>query len=95
MYNIILTLEQERQAKTELCAEENCIRCNAKLPDASTRYLATVPFHTKKHFYSNCFIVCKTCYEDEKGTMRWFNHLEDWQSLYMAKDRSCFVLTLK
>jgi hypothetical protein len=95
MYNITLTTEQERQAKTELCVEEYCIRCGAPLPDASQRYLATVPYQTKKHLYRSCFIVCKTCLEDEKGTMRWFDKLEDWQVLEIAKDRSCFRITLR
>jgi len=95
MYNITLTPEQERLAKTELCAEGNCLRCNAPLLQAETRFLAEIPYRTKKHLYMNCFIVCHTCYEDKKGTTNWLNNLDEQEVLYAAKDRSIFVVTMR
>jgi hypothetical protein len=95
MYNVILTPEQEKEAKIELCTEEYCIRCDSKLVDASERCLVTIPYRTKKHLYCNCFIVCQNCFKDGNGMIRWFNNIDAQEALYMAKDRSCFVITLR
>ena len=95
MFNITLTPEQEQKAKIELCTEEYCIRCNSQLVNVSDRFLATISYRTKKHLYCNCFIVCQNCFKDKKGMMQWFNNIDAQDALYMAKDRSCFVITMR
>lgn len=95
MYRDILTPEQKIKARTELCHEDHCLRCNAPLLKAEDRFLGTIPYQTKKHRYINCFVVCRTCYEGKGSTLRWFNSLDDQELLYIAKDRSCFSVTIK
>jgi len=95
VYNCTLTSEQEIKARTELCHEDYCLRCNAPLPNAAGRFLAQIPYRTKKHQCINCFVVCRTCYEDKKGTVRWWDSLEDWQLLEAAKDRACVSVTVR
>jgi len=94
MYRDILTPEQETKARIKLCHEDHCLRCDAPLLKAEERFLGTVPSQTKKHRYLHCFVICRICYEDKKGTLRWFNSLDDQELLYMAKDRSCFSVTI-
>jgi hypothetical protein len=95
MYDCTLTPEQEIKARTELCHEGCCLRCNTPLSKGEDRFLAQIPFRTKKHQYVNCFVVCHTCYEDKKGTVRWWDSLEDWQLLDAAKDRACVSITIR
>ena len=95
MPSCTLTSEQEIEARTELCHEEHCLRCNALLPNAVDRFLARTPYRTKKHQYVNCFVVCRTCDEDKLGTLRWWRRLEDWQLLNAAKDRACVSITIR
>jgi len=90
MYRDILTPKQEIKARIKLCHEDHCLWCNAPLLKAEKRFLGTIPSRTKKHQYLNGFVICRICYEDQGGTLRWFNSLGDQESLYIAKDRSCF-----
>lgn len=95
MYEYTLTSEQAIKARTELCREDHCLRCNVPLVKAEDRFLAQTPYRTKKHQYVNCFVVCRICYEDKKGTVRWWGSLEDWQLLDAAKDRACVSITVR
>ena len=43
----------------------------------------------------SCFVVCHTCHDDKKGTLHWFDNLDEQEALYAAKDRSIFVVTIR
>ena len=95
MYEYTLTPEQEIKARTELCQEAHCLKCNAPLLKSEDRFLETIPYRTKKHLYMNCFVVCRACHEDKKGTRRWWNNLDNQDLLYAVKDRSVYSITVK
>ena len=88
----ILTAKQQAEARTQLCHEDRCLHCFSLLPNAEDRYLGMFPTRTKKHRYVNCIVLFKTCKEDQVGTHRWFNNLDEYETLNMAKDRSCFAV---
>lgn len=92
---ITLTDEQELEVRVLLCHYDYCLRCNFSIPDARDRFLATIPYNTKKHQYVNCFVVCSICYQDEKGTLRWLQELDEQESLYIAKERAAYIVTVK
>ena len=91
----ILTAQQEVEARRQLSHEDHCLRCNCPLPNAEARYLGMFPTRTKKHRYVNCIVLCRTCEEDQIGTRRWFNNLEEYEALNMAKDRRCFAVQVR
>jgi len=92
---INITEKQELEARIELCHQDYCLRCNAAIPDAKDRFLATIPYRTKKHQYMNCFVVCSICYQDSWETYKWFQNLDAQEALYVAKDRVAYVITVK
>jgi len=91
MYTYTLSTQQRTEARTALCHEERCLRCDTPLPDAEHRLLGMFPSVTRKHRYVNCIILCQDCEQDREGTKRWFFDLDEQEALNMAKDRSCFV----
>lgn len=87
-----LTAKQQAETRAQLCHEDHCLRCNSLLANAEARYLGMFPVRTRKHRYVNCIVLCNTCIEDQVGTRRWFNNLDEYEALNMAKDRSCFAV---